>query len=670
MEDSEIKKLVNTGIDAVRNYIDLHPGDTKTFEEILIEALQDVSKQDIAELILTDTNVDPSMRNNIIIIMATHFGHEKIVEFLLKDPRVNPSDRNNQAIILASEFGHESIADLLLNDPRVDPSARNNRAIFSASYYNHKNIFKLLLYDPRVDPSIRNNIIITMESLRGNIYNVKRLLRYPKVNPGALDNQAIINATQAVGAYKLVELLLKDPRVDPGAQNNKALINASNYLHRGVIELLLKDLRVDYRDVKLSSDVIRKRKELDLYFGLITENDYYRDKPVELLKMVLKLFKKDENPQLSSDKINYIFMCLNETQFNEVINSDISDEDLSTILSCVRKIRFNIPTLPDRGAGSVRQRDLSIILKNLINYDFLCNMIIDDIYLLPLMIKINIGNENLLKVYRKYTFNLPLEREYQLGDIIGRRDTERLYQYILNGGYLPYVKSSKIRLELTPEERQFVESFMFPEHYHDDYVKNLDTKHAEYIHAYIYGKGELDGYTLCRKLRDDEPLTPLEMEYYQDLNVNIVQAPVTNKRCVLYRGASIPDFKVDQNTSLGPDTKGSAPRHTVWKAFSSCSSIKEISDRYRREAPCCLFVIIVPIGAVLLDITSVKKSEIELLLPPYSILKFLGVTRTNDALVCHVLKYLGYETDEGPFFFESEEERNKTLEEEMARYVN
>ena len=58
-----------------------------------------------------------------------------------------------------------------------------------------------------------------------------------------------------------------------------------------------------------------------------------------------------------------------------------------------------------------------------------------------------------------------------------------------------------------------------------------------------------------------------------------------------------------------------------------------------------------------------ETGELIAILPCYTILKYLG-NRNK----CHIYKYLGYDTDEGPYYFESEDERNKTLEEEMTRY--
>ncbi len=131
---------------------------------------------------------------------------------------------------------------------------------------------------------------------------------------------------------------------------------------------------------------------------MITDNDSHRNKLIELIKS-----------NLVPNKINYVFDCLDEEKFNKIINSDISDEDLSTILSYVKKIRFNI--------SNDGRRNLLILFKNLIDNEYVIKKILE-YKLIQLIAKFNIGNENLLRMYRVHGVyglqNLTLEREYQL----------------------------------------------------------------------------------------------------------------------------------------------------------------------------------------------------------------------------------------------------------------
>lgn len=74
---------------------------------------------DIVKIILTQTNVDPSVNNNEAIIAASRKGHEEIVELLLQDSRVDPSDNDNSAIINTIDNRHVYITQLLYSDVRV-----------------------------------------------------------------------------------------------------------------------------------------------------------------------------------------------------------------------------------------------------------------------------------------------------------------------------------------------------------------------------------------------------------------------------------------------------------------------------------------------------------------------------------------------------------------------
>ncbi len=661
---------------------------------------------EIVELLLKYPGVDPSAQNNKALINAASHGYNEIVKLLLKYPDVDPSAQNNKALIYAAERGNIRIVELLLKYPGVDPSVQNNKALINAASNGHIEIVKLLLKYPGVDPSAQNNNAIIYAVEDGHINVVKLLLEYPSVDPSAQNNNAII-LTACAERIELFKLLLNDSRVDPGAQNNEALKAAigmnkqimgspdektfftMNDANIEIFELLLADIRIDIdaRNTNITSSdpafiaLINKRKELDSHFGLITEDDYYQDKPVELLETVLKQSTKDDDPYLTANRINYIFNCLDEDKFNKVINSDISDKDLSIMLSHVKEIKYDAFAQTryfDIGTYRYNRRDLLVVFKNLIDIEYVTRKILE-YELIPLVAKFNIGHENLLKMYRKYKFDLPLEREYQLADIICRHDMCRLYQYILKGNYLPYVKhdETKVWLELTSTERQFVETFMFPINHHKDYMSALDVKDIGCWNSYIY---DGDYFLLNKSLRTLAPLSPEMIGLYNSLNANIIGAPVVNKRCVLYRGIEIEEF--DPAVLGASSNLGTSMNTIVWNAFSSCSLVREISDKFQGDCECCLFVIIVPVGAVLLDITIIKNSEFEIVLPPGSIMKYLGmngarnisgisngISVTERVGESHVLKYLGYETDEGPFFFESEEERNKTLEEEMNRYV-
>ncbi len=676
-----IKAAENTNNDNkdILGLLLLHPKiDPSAQNNIAIKSAIKFDNKDIVELLLNHPKVMSKMNKNFLnklFITATTYNEEEMAKLLMNNIKITPNEKDNYNICISISYNNIETTKLLLRKKEVNPNIFNSIAIFNAIDNNYLEMVKLLLKDRRVDPSAQDNEGLFIAIKNDNLEMVKILLQDQRVVPSAQDNEGLFIAIKN-NNLEIVKLLLKDHRVDPSARDNEGLFIAIKKNNSEMVKLLLQDQRVDPYIENINNfytvdDIIIKiliqdyrvdpfiynnnknfkiqkfyneRKNIDSYFGLIVDDESYKNKPVELLKYILanKIIFKPRIVHM----INYVFMCLDEDNFNKVINSDITDEDMKYILSCVKKIRYEIVT----------KRELFTIFGNLIDYDFLTNKVLQHEYLLPLLTTIDTGIENSQKIYQKYDFNLPLSREYNIIDIIVRQDTSKLYQYVIKGNYLPYKQHSMsiMSLKLNDKEKQFNDTFMFPIIYHDYYINNLDRISRHFIHSYIYDKGKLCGYNLCTKLRNKELLTSLEEQYYNSLIMSTINAPVINKRCILYRGVHIDDFikDIDLNGDI-----------FTWKSFSSCSSIREISDAYRRNAACCLFVIIVPENSVLLDITTIKSSEYEILLPSQSIFKYLGTING-----CMIIKYLGYKTKYGPYYFESEEERGKTLKEEMMRY--
>ena len=102
------------------------------------------------KVIMTYTDLDFSVNNNLDIGRASMYGYTKIVKLLLADKKIDPSTRDNQAVVWASYRGHLGVVKLLLKDSRVDPSIDNNALIEEVFECGHSKIVKLLLKDPRV----------------------------------------------------------------------------------------------------------------------------------------------------------------------------------------------------------------------------------------------------------------------------------------------------------------------------------------------------------------------------------------------------------------------------------------------------------------------------------------------------------------------------------------
>jgi ankyrin repeat protein len=184
----------------------------------------------------------------------------KMVQLLLLNPNLNPAENDNKAFRYASETGNTDVVELLLaykGNYIIYPEAKNNEAIREASKNGHTEVVKLLLeYDGKyykTDPylTVSDNKLIRSASKRGLSQNEARKVLdchserhgnggYYAIDPGAKDNEAINEASKN-GHTEVVELLLKDRRVNP----NEAIREASKNGHIKVVKLLLKDRRVN-----------------------------------------------------------------------------------------------------------------------------------------------------------------------------------------------------------------------------------------------------------------------------------------------------------------------------------------------------------------------------------------------------------------------------------------
>ena len=109
----------------------------------------------IRRILLDDSCVDPSAKDNHLLCWASKNGYLDVVQEVMKDCRVNPSANNNQAIQVASRNGHLNVVRYLMKDGRVDTSAKKNKSIRWASGNGHLTIVSELMKDGRVDPSVK-----------------------------------------------------------------------------------------------------------------------------------------------------------------------------------------------------------------------------------------------------------------------------------------------------------------------------------------------------------------------------------------------------------------------------------------------------------------------------------------------------------------------------------
>jgi ankyrin repeat protein len=129
----------------------------------------------IVKLLLKNSRLNPSCRNNRPIRRACERGHLIVVKLLLSDSRVNPADNHNEAVRSASKFGHIHIVKLLLAHPQVDPTAGNNDAIKRATDGGYLEIVKILWQDPRVRQTTDCNFLIRIATRRSHLQIIEFL---------------------------------------------------------------------------------------------------------------------------------------------------------------------------------------------------------------------------------------------------------------------------------------------------------------------------------------------------------------------------------------------------------------------------------------------------------------------------------------------------------------
>jgi len=215
-------------------------------ENIFLSAIKSNFVKVITKFIqekIVSLNID----NDKPIEWACRNGHADLVKLLLSDPNVDPCSKKN-LIYIAALNNKLEVVQLLLADTRADPSMDDNKAITSLSNCNFLEVFSLLMSDNRVDPSARSSVSICNAATKGNTEIVKLLLSDKRVDPSTGTNYAIRYAALN-GHTEVVELLLADPRVDPSDFQNEAIRSAAKFGHVEVVKLLIP--RTDMSTIKM-----------------------------------------------------------------------------------------------------------------------------------------------------------------------------------------------------------------------------------------------------------------------------------------------------------------------------------------------------------------------------------------------------------------------------------
>ena len=130
---------------------------------------------------------------------------------LLKDKRIDPSGFNSNCLISAIESGNIDIVKLLNENKKIKLNVLKNKGIYTALINNHLEISIFLLKDYKVDPTEHYTNILTRMS-------------------------------NSISSYKLIDLLIKDIRVNSN-QNDilSSLIRFSRGDQIHISLLLFKD---------------------------------------------------------------------------------------------------------------------------------------------------------------------------------------------------------------------------------------------------------------------------------------------------------------------------------------------------------------------------------------------------------------------------------------------
>lgn len=135
---------------------------------------------------------------------------------------------------------------------------------------NHYKLCKILLDDERVDPTFKKNIALRHATTNNNIRVVELLLKDKRIEPGHCIRYAAYG-----GFLEIVNCLLQDPRVDPSADNNIAIRYATERNHIEIVKLLLEDSRVGVEEALEVAQRFNRSELIHLLSNKKTKHLYY-----------------------------------------------------------------------------------------------------------------------------------------------------------------------------------------------------------------------------------------------------------------------------------------------------------------------------------------------------------------------------------------------------------
>lgn len=219
----------------------------------LMEAAAYSENAEIFRLLLDDGRVPISRTALQMAIMCCSFD---ILELIIKDGRVDPKNWSEILFNKAVQEGQLEFIKMLLLDPRIDPHSCTSDLIFKAMTADKYEIVDLLLEDGRFPCEFAYSQVFS----RGKLRMLRRFLQDPRIDPSTDNSIAILKALSPRNplwfalqseielpliCFDYLRVLLEDGRIDPSTSNNHALSAAIKARQLDIIEILLRDRRVN-----------------------------------------------------------------------------------------------------------------------------------------------------------------------------------------------------------------------------------------------------------------------------------------------------------------------------------------------------------------------------------------------------------------------------------------
>ena len=292
--------------------------------------------EEIVELLLLDSRVDPATNNNSVIKFLAEKGSVKLVQLLLSDSRVDPTVDNNFVIDIVCINKHVDIMRLLLKDPRTDIVYLAKYMISKYMIFDYKHedsyleILKMLFDDTRVCKILdKNNMTIILKNGSYNI--IKFYIDHPQINVFDIVGKSLFEIVYLRYYESVIELIIQDERFDL-LTGIKYLVKRSNCTYwNKIFKLLLSDNRAYsipvsvYKKLALCCNYQYQKKLLNKKIDTLEVKISYKN--LDIVRQVMEkcqLLKIDINnyPSISYSKN----ICLSDTSNMQ------TDIDLMSIL--------------------------------------------------------------------------------------------------------------------------------------------------------------------------------------------------------------------------------------------------------------------------------------------------------------------------------------------------